>query len=107
MKEVEEIFKISNSIKDDGRSEKFFDSIATLMTNHLRSIVEKSVRDFHSFITQFSSAPELRFSSNAPASILNVFQGSNAAKSLSPLFGIKLVIQRRKIQTFIDASQRN
>jgi hypothetical protein len=39
----------------------FFNSVATLMSNQLRTIVQRSVTDFHAFFARFAKAPGVKF----------------------------------------------
>jgi hypothetical protein len=94
MKEVEDILRGCADAKDKG----FFDSIATLMTNLLRGVVERSAGQFCQLFTRFTNAADMTFAPDQIASVLNLIQSDRTEPGLTPIFAIKLVVQRRKIQ---------
>ncbi|KMS94055.1 hypothetical protein BVRB_025250, partial [Beta vulgaris subsp. vulgaris] len=94
MKEVEDILRGRTDAKDDD----LFESLATLMTNLLRGVVEQSVRQLHQFLTRFRHANDVAFSPDQVASVLNIIQDERPEPGMSPIFAVRLVVQRRKIQ---------
>lgn len=94
MKEVEDIVK---SRVDGAKDERLFESITTLMTNLLRGVIERSIRALHGLLTRFQDAPELQFTSSQVTSILAIDQADRPETGLTPVFAVRLVVQRRKI----------
>ena len=94
MKEVEDIVRGQADAKDVD----LFESLATLMTNLLRDVVERSTRQLHESLTRFRDSNDVAFAPDQIASVLNIIQNNRSEPNMTPIFVIRLVVQRRKIQ---------
>ena len=75
---------------------RFFDTIACVMSQQLRTIIERSVQQLHAYIASYNTATTLAFTTPSPPALSALVDPSNTARQPAPLFGNKAIIHRSK-----------
>ena len=78
---------------------RFFDTIACVMSQQLRTIIEHSIQQLHTYITSYNTATTLSFTTPSNPSLSDLIDPSTTARLPAPLFGNKAIIHRSKDST--------